>query len=243
MGHRRVRKKHQSQLIPHWKTVQSIFMLPFQIYSSMFLVSFFLFLLTVSPNTVVCTTVTNVQSATNIDEPGPIPVYLAHPNQTLLDLMDNKTDSINLAALLIANNDPTDNCDGSHYCSWSPALPGHHRPTRLMCEVAYEKYDPNSYYERYVSRYEGASPLTRLFDSFDSLDPLSNTFRTGSCTAIVDCWPPVPLSGYEVQKQFDRIRNHGCERCGTHYFVRLKSSIQTLCERKTTGSSTDCNWQ
>lgn len=97
------------------------------------------------------------------------------------------TDADNLA---FSNGEKTDSCSGSFLCRWNT--------DHLSCKIAYEKYDPDSFYARYTS------------------------YVNNFCTAIFSCEPTQFFSGFEVQRYFDHIyEDQPCRICGIHYFVSL----------------------
>lgn len=185
-------------------------------------------------NAYAITTTSGPSNFNSTNDPGGIPAYLAHPNQTFLDAMDKETYNVDLPALLSDTDGalPEDNCDGSYYCNWPPVGWGHHRPDQEMCEFAYGRFRISQYYMRRVARYHGAlflppfqknqKSLRLNIPSVPSASSDSDNSLSESCVAIFDCWEPTVMTGFQIQRQFDQIRNNGCQRCGTHYFVRIE---------------------
>ena len=184
--------------------------------------SLWLFWLLANSRVGVCRTLSGVNNPTNPTNPISNSESIWQQNKDRFSGTNNTTSNSSPMANLTDTDDPDDrdNCQGSWYCNHSPLLPWHKRPTRKMCEFAYERYDVNLYYLGLNTRYYGTSSMQSLdTDVYIFLLVSDPAGLVESCLAIIDCFPTAELSGYSIQKAFVQIREHGCERCGSHYFV------------------------
>ena len=92
---------------------------------------------------------TEVNPATNTDNPGPIPPAYNILNKTYLTELDESHGPSNYSVTMLGGIRSRDSCTGSHYCTWSPWFSA--KADQLSCELAYMKFDADAYYERYAS--------------------------------------------------------------------------------------------